>query len=312
MDEQVTKELNELLADDKKVTDIDEEYDFPIYKSSKVINDNKVLILSGGGVKGIAYVGAFRALEEMGYMSKFKTYAGTSVGALMLALLNVGYTSDELYRFIKSFNMQNMKDISFMNLQLFGLDKGDKLTYVLNKLITAKKFNPNITLKELHNKTDKTLILTTTCLNTLKVEYLSWETYPELPLLKAIRMSISVPWFYTPVSHNGLLYIDGGCIDNYPINLFKDRLNDIVGIYLVETVDQTDYIGDLETYTMRVIQCFMEGMNFNSKKAFEKHTIEVHLDYINIVDFASISNKRDDMYKRGYEAVINHLKKNIL
>jgi len=272
-------------------------------------NIKKVLVLSGGGIKGLDYIGVFKALEELKYLDNLNIFAGSSVGALMLALLTIGYNPDEMYEFIKKFNLDKIKSIDIVNfLKCFGLDDGIKIEHVLKRLIKAKGYNEEITLLELYKLTKKKLIFTTVCINTLDVIYLSHENYQDLQLYKAIRMSISIPWFYTPVEYKNKLYIDGGCVDNYPIQLFKDKLEEVLGIYLIDTKDYVEVIDNLETYTWRIIQCFMRGFTFNSKKGFENDTIEIDVGSINIINYEIDNNKKKEIYKIGYDSIINTLK----
>lgn len=272
-------------------------------------NKKEILVLSGGGIKGISFIGAFKALEELNYLNNFKILVGASIGALMIALIVIGYKPDELHEFIKKFDLGKMKNINIMNvLDKFGLDDGSRLTYVIDRLIDAKGVNPNITLKELYDKTNKKIIFSSVCINTLKVCYLSHDTFPELSLSMAIRMSVSIPWFYTPVMYKNRMYIDGGCIDNYPIHLFSDQLNKVIGLYLSETHDIMDEIKDIETFTVQVIKCFMEGVNFNSVTGFQKYTISINLKSINIVDYELDINKKEEMYNKGYETIMANLK----
>ena len=125
----------------------------------------------------------------------------------------------------------------------YGLDSGKSIEYIIKRLIQAKGFNDEITLSQLFNITKKKLTITTVCLNTQQVCYISYENHPDLPLYLAIRMSISIPLYYTPVVYKNMYYVDGGCIDNYPINIYKDRLDDVIGVYLVESVKTTEKIG---------------------------------------------------------------------
>ena len=274
----------------------------PIYKPKPY---KKILVLSGGGVKGISHVGTLRGLEEKGYLKKFKILAGSSVGALVISMYLVGYTPDELYKFISKFEIHRVKSLNIFNfLKVFGLDNGSRVIYVLKRLIQAKTNKPLMTLKDLYNLSGKKLILTTVCLNTMETCYLSHETHPNLPLYLAIRMSISIPWFFTPVSYNNRLYVDGGVKGNYPIQLFKDSLDDVIGVYIVESHNTSDNIDNIEEFSLRTIECFMEGAAYNSKRGYEKCTININLGNINSLDFSLDLNKKEEMYKKGYEDTV--------
>ncbi len=299
----ISSEIQEILG---AKSHISKEYDIPLYQSKNVKKYKKVLILSGGGVRGVAHLGALKAMETKGCLDKFEVYAGTSIGALILALYLIGYSPDEQFEFIKKFDLTKMKNINIANiLQHFGLDNGERMEYVIKRLIQAKGFSVDLTLGELYDKTKKKLIVTTVCLNSGTINYMSYEQYPHLPLYLAVRMSTAIPLFYTPIKYNNRLYIDGGCVDNYPIKIFEKELDTVVGVYITETVDNVEEINNFELFITRIFKCFLVGMVFNGKKAYEKYTVDVNLEMISAVDFGIDDKKKEDMFKRGYNSVMN-------
>lgn len=266
----------------------------------------KKLVMSGGGIKGIAHIGALYALDKMNYLDKIEEFAGTSVGSLVIAMYIVGYAPAEMYDFIKWFDMSKLKDISIHNVSSFGLDTGSRIEYVLKKLISKKKLDENITLKQLFDIRKKKIIFTTACLNTAKPCYISHENYPDIPLYLAIRMSAALPIIYCPVKYENKLYIDGGCIDNYPISNFKDNLDDTIGVLLIDIPNEEECIDNLETVILRVLNCITLGMQSNSKKGYEKQTIEINVDMFNIINFDISDKIKDEIFLQGYKDVSKH------
>ena len=278
----------------------------PTYISEKKYKKN--LVMSGGGIKGIAHIGALYALNKLNYLDKIEQFAGTSIGSLVIALYVIGYTPCELYDFIKLFNIAKLKDISILNIGSFGLDSGSKIEFVIKKLIAKKGLDENIKLKELYDIKKKKLIFTCVCLNTMEPCYISHENYPNIPLYLVIRMSTSLPFIYCPVKYENKLYIDGGCIDNYPISVFKDKLDDTVGILLIDPKNEMEKIDNLETYIMRVLNCITVGMQLYSKKNYESNTIEINIEMLNIVNFDINDKIKDELFLQGYAAVIDSSK----
>ena len=80
----------------------------------------------------------------------------------------------------------------------------------------------------IYNKTQKTLIVTAVCINEKQVYYISHENFPNMSVKLALRMSSCIPILFSPVLYNGKYFIDGGCMDNFPIHLFKKRINDVI------------------------------------------------------------------------------------
>jgi len=281
--------------------------EIPIYESKPCSegNEKKILVLSGAGVKAIVHLGALFALQELGILKGIETFAGTSSGSLVMSLYVLGYTPSELYDFIKLFDFKKLKSISLLNIAQYGLDTGSKIEYVIQKMIERKGFNKNVTLQEIYNKTRKKMIFSTICLNTMQVCYLCHEKYPDLPLWTAIRMSSSIPLIYTPVKYNGEFYIDGGCIDNYPIHLFKNEIHSVIGILILDSNEKIVDINNIETYILRILNCVLVGINYNAKIGYENQTVIVNVQSVHIVDYEIGGEIKDDMFIKGYEATIN-------
>ena len=283
----------------------------PVYESEKrePLKNKKILIFSGGGVKGVAHIGVLNALYDLGYLNQFHTFACASVGTLIASLYLIGYDPKELWEFIKKFDLSKIRCLNVLNFfENLGLDCGKNLDYVIKRLISAKGHKEDITLGELFQKTKKKLILTTVCINTKQTYYISHETHPFLPLHKAIRMSISIPIYYTPVEHHGKFFIDGGCIDNYPIHIFEKELSNVLGIHLSFSPITEEKIDNLETFLLNVVQCLLIGVNFNSIKGYESYTIEINTDCVNFIDFDLNINKKQQLYDLGWKAIMDFVK----
>jgi NTE family protein len=123
----------------------------------------------------------------------------------------------------------------------FGWYKGDRFTEWIADLIEKKTGNANITFKELHQlKQEKKyldLYLTATSLTWQRTVILSHETFPDMKIRDAVRISMSIPLYFQAVliDENGEILpkpdtlkkydvlVDGGFIANYPVNLFDDK-----------------------------------------------------------------------------------------
>jgi len=255
----ISKSVSDLLdADSKK----DEEID--------------TLVLSGGSMKGMAQLGAMHYLEERNILQHIKHFAGTSAGSLICALLVIEYRPVEIYRFFMNIDASKMFKINAYNLfSKLGLDDGQRFEIVIKKFFKAKSIDPGITFSELYVKTQKTLIVTGSCINDKKVYYFSHDTHPHMKVVDALRISISVPIFYTPRKYKGKVFLDGGCIDNYPMALFQHKLQKVIGIYVSEHRAHVDKINSIESFLLNTIGCIREGMDINARKGFEDRTIYI-------------------------------------
>lgn len=159
----------------------------------------------------------------------------------------LGYTSEEIKNevFSTNFNQFNDGGVPFFGgmsrfKKYYGWYKGEKFTRWLEKLIEKKTQNADICFKDLRAKGFKDLYLTATCLNQQKLVILSLETYPNMKIKDAIRISMSIPLYFQavfvdkngglvkrPKDKKGLdIFVDGGIIGNYPIHIFDSFVAD--------------------------------------------------------------------------------------
>ena len=294
------------------VDKLDKEIYELLEKTKKKDNKKNILVMSGGGIKGIGHIGALKALQDLNYLSNINIIAGTSIGALLGFMLVIGYKPDELFNFIMIFDIQKIFSIVPANIfKYYGLDNGDNIMLVISKLIIAKKLDPEITFIELYKKTLIKLIITSSCINDKKIYYFSHETYPNMQVLKAIRMSISIPIYFAPVTYENQIYIDGGCIDNYPIQLFNNDLDNVIGLYVSANYSYTQNINNIEDFLTNMIQCLFEGVVCNSLKGFEKQSIKININNSKIGEFNSEFTNEDKktMYDIGYKCVMSYFDK---
>lgn len=297
----IEQKMHEILKEEKTEIDLC----LPIYISNKQLK--KILVLSGGGIRGIAFLGAIYALEELNVLRNIETFAGTSVGALIAFLLVIGYTPMELMQFIMTISLGQLKSIKIsLFMEDYGLNSGNQLLELLIGLIRKKNINPKITFKELYEKTKKTLIMTSVNINRKSVEYFSCKTHPDLSVVQAVRMSISIPFVFTPVKYNECYYVDGGCIDNFPISQFDGNENELIGICLVENTDVKEEIKTIYDYSVNVINSLVNGITETTIRNYKNNVIKIVIDNINSIDFDLSSDKKFSLFSKGYQSVYSY------
>lgn len=280
------------------------------------INNKKtILVLCGGGMKGIYILGGLKYLEEQNLLTNIQTYTGTSFGGILAFYLNIGYTVDELYKFAKLFDFTKSTDINFDINYIFNnysINTYDNLDVILNKSISLKNIDPNITLLELYKKTKKKLILCTVCIDTKESEYISYETYPDLNIKTAIKMTMSVPILFPPIKYNNKLYVDGGLLNNFPIDIFTENLENVIGINL-----HTDflYVKDYDNiinYILKIMSImFIPCIKKYDEEKYKNIVYNIKLDNnTKTFDFEITSDKKKEMYLEGYNLLKNEYLKN--
>ena len=170
------------------------------------------LVLSGGGIRGVAHIGAIKALEEYGiYPSRI---AGTSAGAIVGALYAAGCTCEEMLDFFKSTEIFSLNNYA----------KGKPGFLDTEKFYDQfKTYLPYDTFESL----EKPLYTTATNLldGTLKV-------FSRGELIRPVLASAAVPGLFAPVQINNGYYVDGGTLNNFPVDLLRPYCDKIVGVYV--------------------------------------------------------------------------------
>lgn len=236
------------------------------------------LIFEGGGVKGIAYVGALKALEERKIFKNIRRVGGTSAGAINAVLVALGYTLDETETILSSLNFNNFMDDSWgiirdtnRLINEFGFYKGDFFRDWMGRLIREKTGNENSTFNDLKNRKFIELYLIGTNLSTGYSEVFSEKHTPRMRVVDAARISMSLPLFFRAVRNfRNDVYVDGGVFNNYPIKLF-DRKKYIANTNLKSHTVETNYYKDVN-------ENLKECHPGSSEYVYNKETIGFRLD----------------------------------
>ena len=192
----------------------------------------KNLIFEGGGVKGIAYVGALDILQEKEILKDIERIGGTSAGAINAILVALNFSQEETRDILWSLDFKKlmddtwgvMRDIKRL-VDEYGWYKGDYFRKWIGKLIKDKTGNSESTFADLEalkeKKGFKSLYFMGTNLSTGYSEVFSAEHTPRMCVADAVRISMSIPLFFAAKrSTRGDVYVDGGVLDNYPVKLF--------------------------------------------------------------------------------------------
>lgn len=191
------------------------------------------LVFEGGGVKGIAYLGAIDVLSKEGILPKIERIGGTSAGAINAILLGLDFTPNEIKDILWSLDFNEFMDDSWGCLrdtdrliEQFGWYKGDYFRNWIGKLIKEKTGSSETTFADIEamknkGKNFKSLYFIGTNLSTSFSEIFSAEHTPRTCIADAVRISMSIPLFFAAKrSTRGDVYVDGGVLDNYPIKIF--------------------------------------------------------------------------------------------
>ena len=166
--------------------------------------------LSGGGAKGFSHIGALKALEKSGY--KPEIVAGVSAGSIVGALYCDGYTPAEIASMFDNISYSDMLKIKIPVDSFFSMEPFSKF---LEKYLVSKRIEDlHIPLVILATDFDKGCI----------------KEFREGPLIDAVVASCSVPAAFPPVVIDGVHYVDGGVLKNFPVSTIRDSCRTVIGI----------------------------------------------------------------------------------
>lgn len=265
-------------------------------------------IFGGGAIRGVSYVGAVRALEELNI--QLGTICGSSVGAVFGGLLAVGYNAEELKGIFMQINYELFKDIHFGFGKDFALSKGGIFLDWLRDLIEKKYYgdryvkgeNPPVTFADL----EKDFIVIATDLTNFKYKEFSKYETPEVEVAYAIRVSSTMPGLMKPVEENGSLLVDGDLQKSWPLwrlseNMCKncERILEfrLEGDYEGIGQNTIDFMNTVYScVTSLATDYIIETYGHNDKYDY----IKINTGGVVVVDFNQSKKKRLEMMDFGY------------
>ena len=264
----------------------------------------KNLVLSGGSSKGYTYIGLLRALEEKKIIGDVKNFLGTSVGAIFASLFSMGFSYEELITFCsRKFELEDV-GLDYL-LEDYGLCSGNEIIDFFTEVI-GKRYNKDITFKELHRKVGNTLYICVSNLNEHKIEYLCHKTTPDMKITDAIRFAITLPYIFTAKSHNNNIFMDAVLVSNISFYNFKPK--DTLGILLsCQDKCKRKEINNLEEFTLNILNCIRKN-HTDVPKEFK--ILKIKCNNVNVLDFSLTNEKRLELFSEGYYQTLNFLKKN--
>jgi len=317
----------------KAMIDLNELPDYPF----------KNLVFKGGGSRGMAYIGAMRALNEKGITPQIERVAGTSAGAIVAALNSLRIDPEEWATMLRSFDLTTVmnrdeRKFKFHNLRRleseFGLYSSESFHIWLQEIIASRcGGNGLATFTDFRKCGHLDLAVVASSLNTKSEKVYSFKTTPNVPVANAVRMSISIPLYFSALQHDGShfgegeYFVDGGIFNNFPIHLFdgqeyaKDnpwyfnRINyETLGFYLYPNENNEKEIKpkNFLDYLTIVLENLMQAQQVQALTASttdQRRSVKIDDCGISSVNFNAVSPSPefDCLLRSGYESTIEFL-----
>jgi predicted acylesterase/phospholipase RssA/CRP-like cAMP-binding protein len=245
------------------------------HRLARVLTGRAVgLVLGGGGSRGFAHIGALRAIEEAGI--PIETIGGTSQGALIGAQYAMGLTPHEMIEVNRAL---------FRDFRPF---KGDR-TIPIHSFVTGKTSNRG--LQNLFGKLH---------ISDLKIPFFSIAANLSMatlivdrhhPVWKAVRCSMSLPGLMPPVIEGGNLIVDGGVLNNLPVDVMRESCDG--NVIAVDVSPPVDMLVDSED------RDHLRFMDFARCRLSGRKTIPNLIEIINRTAFLSSIHHREEMARHA-------------
>ncbi len=197
-----------------------------------------VLVLGGGGIKGLAHIGAWRAIVEGGI--EVSEIVGTSIGALVGACLAAGEGWEELASKALSLEKKDIVSMNGRSLLINGIRQAsvfrdEAFRAYIDRVVPERWFS-RLALPLSMNAVD---------LDTGRMEWFGWDGRRDVPIPDAVYASSALPLFFPPAEIDGVHYVDGGVGDSLPITRAAERGADLVIAVDVSAGERKDALDTL-------------------------------------------------------------------
>ena len=268
-------------------------------------------LFGGGAIRGIAYLGTIRALEELGI--EYDIIGGSSVGAIIASLLACGYKSYELENFFMKVNFDLFKDIHLGFGKPFAISKGAIFQDWINELLKNKVRNENgkrITFSDI----EKELVIITTDIKHFCAQEFSKEKTPDFEVAQAIKISSSMPGLMAPYEYNDSFLGDGDLQKASPMWRLTEHLNNstsrilefrLEGDYSKNDKSPVSFVNTIYSCVTDIASDFITEM-FGQNDRYD--CIPINTGDVFFADFNFDKDSRRKLINIGYEQTMHYFK----
>ncbi|KUP07650.1 phospholipase [Bacillus coahuilensis p1.1.43] len=284
-------------------------------------------VFEGGGVRGIAHVGAVQAIEDQGY--SWNRLAGTSAGAIIAALLASGYNAKELRVIMKELDYVRFLKKNWINYVPFigqGLNllfhEGFYKNTFQEQWLTEKLAHKNVYSFNDLEECQLKIIVSDITNNRMTIfpDDLEWygET-EEFSVAKAVTMSCTIPIYFQPIiwktkqfsSPN--LMVDGGLLSNFPIWIFDSPHIPrwpTFGFHFKREETVSRYSSGIFSIVKSLLSTMLQAHDYRhlDEEALAR-TILIPTDSISSTDFGLTEGQKEWLYQAGYSSAYHFLEK---
>lgn len=221
------------------------------------------LVLSTGGARGLAHIGAILQLEEMGY--HIRSIAGASMGALIGGIYAAGGLED-FREWMKTIDKKKIHQLYDFSFSLNHIVKGNRIMKALKEIVPDKN---------IEDLDIPYCAITTDAVSGKEVIFRKGSMY------QAIRASISIPVFFNPVRQGERMYLDGGLVNPLPLNRVK---RDKKALLVAIDVSGHDYEGEVMMNRLIKQRNLDHSFALSMLNKMLPHAMDLDLNYITLLN----------------------------
>jgi NTE family protein len=240
------------------------------------------IALSGGGIRGVAHLGVLKALNEAGIHPDY--VSGSSAGAIAGTLYCYGYTPDEIFELIVK-----TKFFKFLRpaISWKGILTMEVIEPLYGQYIQTNNF------AELRVP----LFIAATNLSKGHVEYFS-----EGEIIRPLMASSCIPGVFDPITMHNELYVDGGVLNNMPIDPLEERCDVIIGV----NCNHLPEVHDVPNMRKMIERSVILAMNCNVYN--RKPRCDYFIEPPGLAHFGVFDVKRaKEIFDAGYQETLRYL-----
>ena len=171
-------------------------------------------------------------------------------------------------------------------------------------IIKRKTGIKKATFRQLYEITNIHLKITGTCLETESLEVFDHVSTPDMPVSLAIHISSCIPFFFKAVKYNSKTYVDGGCLKNFPLDLFIDDEGKTLAFELISNEkDMQHKIRGMKDFTMGFVNMMLLAANRIGSVSDKVDIVKIDTGNVSAFDFDIDSNKMQYLIAAGYKAL---------
>ncbi|WP_232696076.1 patatin-like phospholipase family protein [Brevibacillus daliensis] len=284
-------------------------------------------VFEGGGMKGIALIGAITTMEVNGY--QWENVAGTSAGSIVAALLAAGYRHQELRKIFDNLNFLNFlkrkgwqrvpyAGAAYGLLVQKGLYPADEIEKFVGELLRKKGILtfgdlPPSSLRIIASDISEGRMLV------LPDDLPEFGIHPaSFPVARAVRMSCSIPYFFQPYILNRRgkqhVIVDGALLSNFPVWLFDNNERPLWPSFGFRLLDENKKkkpqpTRGLYSFSKALVTTMLDAHDRQYvKKAEEVRTIFIPTLGYTAIDFSLNSAQKDELFESGRKAADQFLR----